>query len=519
MLTRFSRSKAPAATGPEEIAGYRNLERVGAGGFSVVYRAYDERHDRTVALKVLTASHLERSDVRRFEAECRAAGRLTGHPNVVTVLGTGRARSGRPYMAMEYFERGTLRARLEREGPLPVADVLGIGVKMAGALMAAHSSGIVHGDLKPQNILVSRWGEPALADFGIARALDSTEPGSGSGTFTAYHAAPEVIVGQPPEPASDLYSLGSTLHHLLAGRPAFQREGDAVAAAVLVRIVGEEPPDILRPDIPSALKEFLRRAMAKQPSDRFPDAQAMALALQALETEQGLLPTRLPGKADEAVPSRVAELPSAPARESTSALETTLPPWGSAEFESRRGASTGASLEDLERTQPRPGRMTAASKASLQLPPVAVLVAAAAVLLVGAGLGVGIRAAIGSRPEPSPSATPRVGPANLVVDTPIGLSVVDAGPSAALRWELPPSAENLPIVVQSSNSASPAWTTATWLSSGATSTTVAHLEARVGYCFRVGTVVSLGKPSVVAISTPVCIRGGIPPSPTPGLGA
>src|SRR5690242_16191445 len=117
----------------EDVAGYRVLEKAGEGGFSVVYRAYQERLDRQVALKVLSISSVDDQAMRRFQRECKITGRLSGHPNVVTVLDVGTTRSDRPYIAMEYFEHGSLTDRLMREGPLPVPDVLRIGVKMAGA--------------------------------------------------------------------------------------------------------------------------------------------------------------------------------------------------------------------------------------------------------------------------------------------------------------------------------------------------------------------------------------------------
>ena len=210
----------------DEALGYRILRQVGHGGFAVVYQAYQERLDRQVALKVLSVDRVDQRTMRRFQRELQLTSRLTGHPNVVTVFDTGMTRSGKPYIAMDLFQDGSLRHRLTREGPFPVADVLRIGVKMAGALAAVHAAGVLHGDVKPQNILISRYGEPALADFGIARVVDSAEVSAMGQAFTPLHAAPEILNGRPQSVVSDVYSLGSTLYQLLAGRPAFHNPED-----------------------------------------------------------------------------------------------------------------------------------------------------------------------------------------------------------------------------------------------------------------------------------------------------
>lgn len=161
----------------EEIDGYRDLVQVGSGGFGVVYRARQEHLDREVAVKILAVPTIDDTALTRFMRECQLTSRLTGHPNVVTVLDTGTTRTGRPYIATEYFEHGSLKQRLDRDGPMPLKDVLRIGIKIAGALAAAHDAGILHRDIKPENILISGYGEPALADFGVARLLDAGDLG------------------------------------------------------------------------------------------------------------------------------------------------------------------------------------------------------------------------------------------------------------------------------------------------------------------------------------------------------
>ncbi|XRQ13681.1 protein kinase domain-containing protein [Actinomadura welshii] len=271
----------------EDVPGYRVLEQVGEGGFSVVYRAHQEHLDRMVALKVLSIGSVDDAAMRRFQRESKITGRLSGHPNIVTVLDTGTTRSGRPYIAMEYFEHGALTDRLAREGPLPVADVLRIGVKMAGALAATHETDVLHRDVKPQNVLLSRYGEPALADFGIARLVDSFDA-THTQAFTPQHAAPEILEGRQPGVGSDIYSLGSTLYQLLAGEPAFKGPAGEGIAQLMLRILNDPPPPIARPDVPRQVSDAIGRAMAKTAEQRFATAVEFAQALQGVQVELGL---------------------------------------------------------------------------------------------------------------------------------------------------------------------------------------------------------------------------------------
>jgi serine/threonine-protein kinase PknK len=147
-------------------AGFSDAEEVGRGGFGIVFRCRQTTLDRMVAVKVLTAELPEDRD--RFVREQRAMGRLTGHPNVVGVLEVGQTESGYPYLVMQYHRRGSLDARIRRLGRLAVGEVLHLGVKIAGALESAHGREILHRDVKPGNILLTDYGEPALTDFGIA---------------------------------------------------------------------------------------------------------------------------------------------------------------------------------------------------------------------------------------------------------------------------------------------------------------------------------------------------------------
>ncbi|MEV0613014.1 protein kinase [Nonomuraea sp. NPDC050404] len=287
----------------EDAPGYRVLDQAGQGGFAVVYRAYQERLDRVVALKVLSVDRVDQRTMRRFQRELQLTGRLTGHPNVVTVFDTGVTSSGKPYIAMDFFENGCLRDKVRKEGPLPVPDVLRAGVKLAGALAAVHEAGVLHGDIKPQNILISRYGELAIADFGVARVVDAAEVSLTSQAFTPLHAAPEVLTGRPHSASTDIYSLGSTLYHLLAGQPAFHNPSDPSIAPLMYRVLSVDPPPIDRQDLPPVLFETVARSMAKQPERRFGSARELARHLQAVQAELGLPVTDLVGQDPSPAPT------------------------------------------------------------------------------------------------------------------------------------------------------------------------------------------------------------------------
>ncbi|WP_231914352.1 serine/threonine-protein kinase, partial [Rhodococcus sp. LB1] len=186
------RGASGSVTADLAAAGFEDAHEIGRGGFGVVYRCTQAALDRTVAIKVLTAD-LDEQNRERFVREQRAAGRLTGHPNVVNVLHVGVTDNGRPYIVMPYHAQDSLDARIRRHGPLPLDEALRLGVKMAGALETAHRLGILHRDVKPGNILLSDYGEPALSDFGIARIAGGFETTAGVVTGSPAFTAPEVV--------------------------------------------------------------------------------------------------------------------------------------------------------------------------------------------------------------------------------------------------------------------------------------------------------------------------------------
>lgn len=276
---RGQQASSPRAGAGDVPPGYGDLELVGRGSFSAVYRAHDERLDCSVALKVLSIEGLGSRSLRRFESECRATGRVSAHPHIVTVYDAGTTPGQRPWLAMEYCSPDSLADRVDGSGPLPVADVVQIGLKLGSALEAAHAVGIVHGDVKPQNVLVTAYGEPALADFGIARLAGEGDAVTEITAFTVVHTAPEVLEGHEAVAASDVYSLGSTLWSLLAGRAPYAMEASIGLAPLVTRILRGDVPSLPRTDVPAAVEEALRGAMAVQPADRPASATHLADAL------------------------------------------------------------------------------------------------------------------------------------------------------------------------------------------------------------------------------------------------
>ncbi|OYD61365.1 protein kinase domain-containing protein [Rhodococcus sp. OK302] len=266
-------------------AGFDDAREIGRGGFGVVYRCTQTALDRTVAVKVLTAD-LGEENRARFFREQRAMGRLTGHPNIVGVLQVGVTDTGRPYLVMPYHRQGSVDARIRRLGPLALEDTLRLGVKMAGALETAHRLGIVHRDVKPANILLTDYGEPALTDFGIAHITDGFTTATGTVTGSAAFTAPEVLGGEPPSPASDVYGLGATLFSALTGHAAFERRSGEQVVTQFLRITAQPVPDLRENGFPDDVCAVIEKAMSRDPGDR-PSASALGEDLRQLQVRHG----------------------------------------------------------------------------------------------------------------------------------------------------------------------------------------------------------------------------------------
>lgn len=268
------------------IEGLDNLTPEGTGGFSQVFRAVETRYDRTVAAKVLNFRLDDPEDRARFERECRAMAQLSDHPYIVPLYSTTYTDEGYPVIVMEFFTGGTLWAQARKgAGPERLLDA---GVKIASALHTAHERGVTHRDVKPQNVLMSRFGEPGLTDFGIS-AFDRVHAGQGRPRgITIAYAAPEALDGVSSR-RTDVYSLASTLYTVLADRRPFDNPGTKQSTSELIRrILNEDPPSLQGFGYSSAIDHAVRRVgMARNPGDRPADAAAFGEVLQRLQRSEG----------------------------------------------------------------------------------------------------------------------------------------------------------------------------------------------------------------------------------------
>jgi eukaryotic-like serine/threonine-protein kinase len=266
---------------------YELVELVGTGGMSSVYKAHDRLLERNVALKVLHPHYGEDGEyVERFRREARAVAQLS-HPNIVTVIDRG-ADDGRQYIVFEYVDGENLKQLLTRTGPLPIRRAIKLGLETAEALAFAHTHGLVHRDVKPQNVLLTPEGEAKVTDFGIARSLDVEHGVTQTGTVlgTSNYISPEQAGGKPVTPATDVYSLGVVLFELLTGDVPFP--GDNFVA-VAMKHINEPVPDLaaLRPDAPSRLVAAVERALEKDPRRRFRSMDELAEELRLCLEELG----------------------------------------------------------------------------------------------------------------------------------------------------------------------------------------------------------------------------------------
>ena len=297
-------TRLPSA--PPILPGLAYIRPLGSGGFADVFLYEQDMPRRDVAVKVLP-SDVRDPDLRRmFNAEADVLAHLSAHPSIVTVYQAGISADGRPYIVMEFCP-GSLaqRYRLER---IPVEEVLRIGVKMASALHCAHRAGLVHRDVKPSNILVTTFGAPVLADFGISSSL-SPQSAEEVLAMSIPWSAPEVVLEQTPGTvASEVWSLGATVYSLLAGHSPFERRerGQNSKEQLRGRIARARYSDIARTDVPASLQAVLARSMSRHPAERHDSAREFAEALRDVQAELGISPTPLELAADDWSPASAA---------------------------------------------------------------------------------------------------------------------------------------------------------------------------------------------------------------------
>ena len=308
----------PNLTG-QSIGRYHILEQLGAGGMALVYKAYDTRLERNVAVKVLRTEQfspvLLEQVLQRFEREAKSLAKLS-HPNIVNILDYGEHEE-MPYLVMEFLPGGTLKQKLGRA--IPWQESINTLLPVARGLSYAHQHGIIHRDVKPSNIMLQETKAAVLTDFGIAKLLEGVEgqtlTGSGVGIGTPEYMAPEQGVGAHTIDArADIYSLGIVLYEMVTGRKPYT--ADTPMAVVLKQMTDPLPrPTEFTPDLPEGVEHILLKALAKQPEDRYQSMDELVNALEALIYEAMTTPAH-----------RIESMSPPPAtRIADSAMPTTLP--------------------------------------------------------------------------------------------------------------------------------------------------------------------------------------------------
>ena len=263
---------------------YEIQEIIGSGGMAVVYKATDNRLHRSVAVKILRDELAADEEFRRrFQTEAQAVAMLS-HPNIVSVYDVSHSESVE-YIVMELIEGVTLMQYMQKKGALGWKEALHFSVQISKALEHAHSKGIVHRDIKPQNIMIIRDGSIKVADFGIA-ALESTQEQRSSQTVGSVHyIAPEQARGEQPDTRSDIYSLGVVMYEMLTGRMPY--DGETAEQIALKHIAGiAVPPQEINPDIPDELARITLRAMNADINARYQSASELLADLEEFRKQQ-----------------------------------------------------------------------------------------------------------------------------------------------------------------------------------------------------------------------------------------
>lgn len=292
---------------PPVLPGFSHVHILGTGGFADVYLYEQNMPRRQVAVKVML-SEIVNDDVRQmFQAEANLMAKLSTHPSILTVYQAGVASDGRPYIVMELCSPA-LNERYRRER-IPVSEVLRIAVRIGSAIETAHRDGVLHRDIKPSNVLLTAYGHPVLADFGIASTLSESGQLDAVGMSIPW-SAPEVLLDETAGTiSSEVWSLAATVYSLLAGRSPFElADAPNTPAELIGRITRGRPQAIGREDVPASLEKLLRRGMARKPQDRPASVVELVRGFQAIEVELGLAQTPLEVAVDEWAIATVGDL-------------------------------------------------------------------------------------------------------------------------------------------------------------------------------------------------------------------
>ena len=323
---------------PEKISHYRILQKLGAGGMGVVYLAEDLKLGRKVAIKILSHEFTTNRDrLNRFEQEASAASNLN-HPNILTIHDVG-IDDGRHYIATEFIDGVTLRRKMAAT-PLEIPEILDVAIQVGSALEEAHSAGIVHRDIKPDNVMVRRNGYVKVLDFGLAKLTETVDrsPADGEASTrvlvqtdagvvmgTSHYMSPEQARGKPVDARSDIWSLGVMIYEMVAGRTPFEGE---TSTDVIVAITQKEPPPIARfaPNVPAELEWIVSKALRKDRDERYQTIKELITDLrrlkQRLEFETELERSSAPGSFSGARLSELAAAPTTPERAMPTAEKT-----------------------------------------------------------------------------------------------------------------------------------------------------------------------------------------------------
>ena len=273
---------------------YKILEKVGSGGMASVYKAQDILLDRIVAVKILHSKYASDHDfVVRFRQEAQAAAKLS-HPNIVNIYDVGYDENAH-YIVMEYVRGETLKEYIEKHGHLPINTSIQITFDIGEALEHAHANGIVHCDIKPHNILVTETGRIKVADFGIARAINSKASNMGDNSVlgSVHYFSPEQASGSKIDERTDIYSLGVVMYEMMTGVLPF--EGDTAISVALQHVQDDIPlPSKYNRRIPQLVERVILKAMEKNPDDRFQSVGEMMAELRLAQgfvnTNKGAMP-------------------------------------------------------------------------------------------------------------------------------------------------------------------------------------------------------------------------------------
>ena len=400
------------------IAGFTFVEHLGSGGFADVFLYEQQWPRQRVAVKVVRPDvPLNDREKQLFTAEANAMARLADHPYIVSVITAGVTLEGeRPYLVMRYCPPPDLGMRV-RSNPMAVVDAVSTGIKLASAIETAHRSGILHRDIKPSNVLVTTYHEPALTDFGIAGHIADVA-GESDVRISYPWSPPELLDGRSNgSVASDVYSLGATIWHLLVGRSPFSiPAGDNSTRALSARILHAAPPATQRSDVPPALDRLLQQCLAKNPAHRPQSALELARSLQQIETAANWSRTAVAVEGDR--PDTSVRAPGPEPEEDRTVMKAVTVISASAPHR----ISTAQSEPEAESEKNTPALVWA------------VIGLVAAAVMIG-GLIFTDRGRDDPRPTPTPTATT---PAPLLVDSltkPPTLSGERTGNTVVFRWD------------------------------------------------------------------------------------